>query len=367
MRAYLLVLVVAAAVTYLLTPVALRFALRIHAFSPVRARDVHTRPTARLGGMAMFAGVAASFAVASQMPFLHGVFVQNHAALSVLVAAFIVCLLGVADDLWDLDPLTKFAGQILAAGVMAWQGVQLVTLPIGGLTVGSSRMSLFLSVFAVVATINAVNFVDGLDGLAAGVVAIGGAAFFVYTYLLARGSNPDDYASLATMIVAALVGVCLGFLPHNFHPASIFMGDCGSMLIGLMLAASAISVTGQVDPAIVSQSQIVPAFMPIILPVAVLLLPFADLVMAVFRRVRAGKSPFSADRLHLHHRLLALGHSHEQAVLILYLWAGVLAFGTVSLAFFAWHWVVLGGLVALVGCLALTFSPVLRGRRPHAG
>lgn len=365
MRAYLLVLVVAAAVTYLLTPVALRVALRIHAFAPVRARDVHTHPMARLGGTAMFAGVAVSFAVAGQMPFLHGVFAQNHAALAVLTAAFVVCVLGVADDLWDLDPLTKFAGQILAAGVMAWQGVQLVTLPIGGLTVGSSRMSLFLTVFAVVGTINAVNFIDGLDGLAAGVVAIGGMAFFVYTYLLARGSNPDDYASLATMIVAALIGACLGFLPHNFHPAAIFMGDCGSMLIGLMLAASAISVTGQVDPTVVSRSQIVPVFMPIILPVAVLLLPLTDLVLAVVRRVRAGTSPFSADRLHLHHRLLALGHSHEEAVLILYLWAAVLSFGTVSLAFVPWWVVAVVGSVALAGCLAATFWPVVRGRGRH--
>lgn len=332
MRAYLFIMLVAAATTYLCTPLARRVAQRASAMTAVRDRDVHSVPTPRLGGTAMFAGVAVAFLVASRMPFLEGVF-EGSGPWGVLAAAGVVCLLGVADDVWELDALTKLAGQVLAAGLMAWQGVQLVTLPIGGLTVGSSRLALVLTVLAVVVAINAVNFVDGLDGLAAGVIGIGGAAWFVYTYLLTLDTSPDDYSNLASLTVAVLVGVCLGFLPHNVNPARIFMGDSGSMLIGLMLAASAVAVTGQVDPAVVSRADLVPAFFPLLLPFAVLTLPLLDLVLAVVRRLAAGQSPFAADRQHLHHRLLDLGHSHRHAVWVLWLWTAVVAFGALSLAF----------------------------------
>jgi UDP-GlcNAc:undecaprenyl-phosphate GlcNAc-1-phosphate transferase len=359
-RAYLFVLLVAAAVTYLCTPLARRLAERSRAMTPVRDRDVHSVPTPRLGGIAMLAGVGAAFAVASQVPFLDPVF-ASRGPWAILGAGVLVCLLGIADDIWGLDALTKLAGQALAAGLLAWQGVQLVSLPVGGVTVGSGGMFLVLTVVAVVVTINAVNFVDGLDGLAAGVMAIGGAAFFVYTYLLTRGTSSDDYSSLASLVVCALVGACVGFLPHNFNPARIFMGDSGAMLLGLLLASSTIAVTGQVDPTVVSDAQIVPAFFPVLLPVAVLLLPLTDLGLAVVRRLRAGQSPFVADRMHLHHRLLDLGHTHARAVLIMYLWTGVMAFGAVSLAFVpldvglpAWG-------LAIVLALLLTLGP-LRGK-----
>jgi UDP-GlcNAc:undecaprenyl-phosphate GlcNAc-1-phosphate transferase len=276
-----------------------------------------------------------------------------------------VCLLGVADDVWGLDPLTKLAGQMLAAGVLAWQGVQLVSLPVAGITVGSGGMFLLLTVVAVVVTINAVNFVDGLDGLAAGVMAIGGAAFFVYTYLLTRSTSASDYSSLASLVVVALVGACVGFLPHNFNPARIFMGDSGAMLLGLLLASSTIAVTGQIDPAMVSDARIVPAFFPVLVPVAVLLLPLTDLLLAVVRRVGAGSSPFTADRMHLHHRLLDLGHTQVRAVLIMYLWASVIAFGSVSLAFVTWQVSLAAGVVVVALSIALTMGP-LRGRRLNA-
>ena len=360
MRAYLFVLVVAAAVTYLATPLARRVAERTRAMTPVRERDVHTVPTPRLGGLAMLVGVASAFAVASGVPFLAGVFATS-GPWAILAAGGLVCLLGVADDIWGLDALTKLAGQVLAAGLLAWQGVQLVSLPIAGLTVGSSGMFLALTVVAVVVTINAVNFVDGLDGLAAGVMAIGGGAFFVYTYLLTRNTSSDDYSSLASLVVVALVGACIGFLPHNFNPARIFMGDSGAMLLGLLLAAAAIEVTGQIDPAVVSDARVVPAYFPLLLPFAVLVLPLLDLGLAVVRRLRAGQSPFVADRRHLHHRLLDLGHTHARAVLIMYLWTAVIAFGAVSLAF-----VPLGaGLpvwaAAIAAAALLTLGP-LRGR-----
>lgn len=365
MRAYAFLLVIAAAVTYLATPVARWLAQRTHAMTAVRDRDVHTVPTPRLGGVAMLLGFIASFVFASQIPFLSRLFdfEFTHEAWAILGGAVIVCLLGVADDIWELDPFTKLLGQILAAGVLAWGAVQLLTLPIGGLSVGSTRLSLIMTMFAVIVAINAVNFVDGLDGLAAGVVAIGGSAFALYAYVIVRsqGGSPD-YASLAVFVAAAMVGCCLGFLVHNAHPARIFMGDSGAMLLGLLLAASAIVVTGQLDPEMVSQTQVFPVFLPILLPFAVMIVPLTDLVLAVIRRVGKGQSPFSADRRHLHHRLLQMGHSHRRAVLIMYLWTAVASFGTVLLAVLPLRTVVWIWVASVAVALILTLGP-LRQRR----
>ncbi|MEE6280648.1 MraY family glycosyltransferase [Georgenia sunbinii] len=331
MRVYLLVMLVAATVTFVATPLALFLARVSNALTPVRSRDVHTVPTPRLGGVAMLAGFAVALLVASRVPFLDGVF-SSAQPWAILGGAALVCLLGVADDIWDLDWMTKLAGQILAAVLIAWQGVQLITFPVFGLTIGSARLSLVATVLVVVVAINAVNFVDGLDGLAAGMIGIGGLAFFAYTYLLTRTATPGDYSSLAAVMMAAVVGACIGFLPHNFHPARIFMGDSGSMFLGLTVAAAAITVTGQIDPATFSAGQVLPAFLPILLPVAVLILPLLDMTLAVFRRLRAGQSPFKPDRMHLHHRLLAWGHSHRRAVLVMYLWTAVIAFSAAALA-----------------------------------
>src|SRR5690625_2272322 len=301
-------MLVAAVVTFAATPIALRLARVTNALTPVRSRDVHTTPTPRLGGLAMLAGFAVTLLIGSRVPFLSGVF-DTMQPWAILAGATLVCLLGVADDIWDLDWMTKLAGQVLAAVIIAWQGVQLITFPIFGLTIGSSRLSLVATVLVVVVAINAVNFVDGLDGLAAGMIGIGGLAFFGYTYLLTRSATPGDYSNLATVVIAAVVGTCIGVLPHNFHPARIFMGDSGSMFLGLTVAAAAITVAGQIDPAVFSEGQVLPAFVPllvpILLPVAVLLLPLLDMTLAVLRRLRAGQSPFKPDRMHLHHRLLA--------------------------------------------------------------
>jgi UDP-GlcNAc:undecaprenyl-phosphate GlcNAc-1-phosphate transferase len=362
-RVYLLVLLVSAAVTYLLTPVARWVALRTGAITALRDRDIHAVPTPRLGGVAMLAGLAVAMLVASRIPFLHGVFEETGRAWGIVGAGAMVCLLGVADDIWDLDWMTKLAGQALAGGYLALQGVQLYQLPFGSdlLLIGSGRLSLFVTVLTVVVAMNAVNFVDGLDGLAAGMIAIGGTGFFVYTYLLSREASPTDVSNLATVVIAALVGACVGFLPHNFYPARIFMGDSGSMLIGLVIAAAAIVVTGQLDLSSATNRQTIPAFVPIVLPIAVLLLPLLDMGLAVVRRVGAGRSPFHPDRLHLHHRLLELGHSHRRAVAIMYLWTAVFAFGTAGLVLLSTTTVlqVLGG-ATLVAAL-LTLGP-LRGR-----
>jgi UDP-GlcNAc:undecaprenyl-phosphate GlcNAc-1-phosphate transferase len=363
MRAYLFVLLVAAAVTYLTTPAARRLARRIGAVAPIRERDVHTVPIPRLGGTAIFLGVAFAILTASQVPFFDKVFQeQGRAAHAVLLSAGAVCLLGVVDDLWQLDAVTKLAGQALAAGLIAWQGLTLLSLPIFGTFIPSHGVLLVITVVAIVVTINAVNFVDGLDGLAAGMVAIAGSAFFVYSYLLTRESSPLDYSSLASLIIAALVGACLGFLPHNINPARIFMGDSGSMLLGLLLATSTMAITGTVEPAVLAQARIVPAFIPLVLPLAVLALPLIDLALAVVRRTRAGKMFWQPDKMHLHHRMLALGHSHAGAVLILYFWTATVGFGVALFALMRpLQALVIGG-VSVVTALLLTLGP-LRGSR----
>src|SRR5690606_11429668 len=225
----------------------------------------------------------------------------------------------------------KLVDQILAAGFLAGQVVRIVLFPVFGLTIGSSRMTLVVTILVVVTAIHAVNFVDGLDGLAAGVIAIGGTAFFAYTYILTTQTQ-TEYSNIATVVMACVVGACLGFLPHNFHPARIFMGDSGAMFLGLTMAAASILVTGQINPGTVEVSIGVPAILLILLPLAVLVLPLLDMGLAVVRRVLAGKSPFHPDRMHLHHRLLDFGHSHRRAVLIMYVWTAVIAFGAVSFA-----------------------------------
>ena len=362
MRVYLLLMLVAAAVTFLTTPFARWVALKTSAISAVRARDVHAVPTPRLGGLAMLIGIVVPVLLASQMPFLSGVF-EDPQAWGIVGGAAIVCALGWADDKWDLDWITKLAGQVLAAGFMALQGVQLITMPIAGVTITSSRMSLVVTVLVIVIAMNAVNFVDGLDGLAAGIVAIGGSAFFLYTYGLTLQVSADDYAALPSVMLAVLVGVCIGFLPHNFHPAHIFMGDAGSMLIGLVMAGAAITVTGNIPPGIMTGAQALPAFIPLLLPVAVLMLPLLDMGLAVVRRRAAGKSPMAPDRMHLHHRMLALGHSHRRAVVILYVWTAVFAFGAAALVQWDWEIVLIWTGVFVVLALLATLGPLRhRGR-----
>ncbi|MDR0504917.1 MAG: undecaprenyl/decaprenyl-phosphate alpha-N-acetylglucosaminyl 1-phosphate transferase [Bifidobacteriaceae bacterium] len=363
MKLYLLIAALSALITFLMVPLVRRLAIRLGALTPVRDRDVHTKPIPRLGGLAMLVGVTGGLLVAWRVPFFkdHVFLPGDHGPWAVLGAGALVCLLGAADDLWDLDWLTKLTGQVLAAGLMAWQGVQLVTFPIGGLTISSARFSLMMTILVVVVATNAVNFVDGLDGLAAGLVAIGGGAFFVYTYLLSVESKAQTYASLAALILSVMVGAAVGFLPHNWHPAKIFMGDSGSYMLGLLFAAGTIAVTGQIDPA-ANPRQALPAFLPILLPLGVLALPLIDFGWSALRRLTQGHSPFRADRMHLHHRLLRLGHSHRRAVLIMYLWTAVVSISGAALVGLSGRRVAIGAGIGVVVALLLTLGP-LRGTR----
>ncbi|GHA73862.1 MraY family glycosyltransferase [Streptomyces termitum] len=372
MRDYLLTLCVTAAVTYLLTGPVRKFAIATGAMPEIRARDVHREPTPRLGGIAMFFGLCAGLLVADHLQNLNSVFDQSNEPRALLSGAALIWLIGVLDDKFELDALIKLGAQMISAGVMVAQGLTILWLPIPGvgtvaLTQGQGTL---LTVALVVLTINAVNFVDGLDGLAAGMVCIATGAFFLYAYRLWYGYTIEA-AAPATLFAAILMGMCLGFLPHNMHPARIFMGDSGSMLIGLILAASAISITGQVDPDTLkifegstrqATHAALPVFIPLILPLTIIAIPMADLVLAIVRRTWKGQSPFAADRGHLHHRLLEIGHSHSRAVLIMYFWSALIAFGTLAYSVHSTSmWIVLAvtGLSALGLVLLLLprFSP----------
>jgi UDP-GlcNAc:undecaprenyl-phosphate GlcNAc-1-phosphate transferase len=331
-REYLLCVAIAAAVTYLVTPLARRFALRWGAMAEVRDRDVHDEPTPRLGGLGMLAGLLAAMLVASQLPLMSSVFESSNEPMALLSAVAILVVLGMIDDKYGLDAPTKFAGQALAGAVMALQGIAIVWLPIGGTFVLDPLTSVLLTVLVVTVAVNAINFVDGLDGLAAGIVGIGALAFFAYSYLLSFEYG-FTRATIAALVSAILAGMCAGFLPHNLNPARIFMGDTGSMLIGLLMASSVITLVGQLDPNVVPGPTFVPALLPILLPAAVMAVPLLDMLLAVVRRTRAGRSPFAPDKQHLHHRLLEIGHSQRRAVLLMYAWTGLLAFTAVSLAF----------------------------------
>ncbi len=275
MREYLLTILVAALVAYLLTPSVRRFAVWFGAQAVPRERDVHVIPTPRLGGLAMFGGMVAALVVATGLPEMRKVLDDGDisVAKALLLSGGLIVLIGIADDRWEVDALTKFAGQVAAAGIFIMQGIQIYVIP---LPTGESlslppAYGVPLTVLVVVATINAVNFIDGLDGLAAGVVGIAALALFSYAYLLSR-TNGLTTLTGATLVAAVLFGMCAGFLPHNFSPAKIFMGDTGSMLIGLLLSASTIMLTGQFDPAILANG-LFPFFVPVLLIPAVAAVP----------------------------------------------------------------------------------------------
>ncbi|WP_345421615.1 MraY family glycosyltransferase [Actinomycetospora chlora] len=371
-REYLLVGLSAAVVTYLLTGLIRRLALRWGAIAVPRGRDVHTIPIPRLGGVGIYLGVLGGVFVASQLPVLRRAFDYSNETLAVLVAGGVIVVVGALDDRFGLDALTKLAGQATAAGVLVLMGVQwtAVYLPWGG-TGGSTGSVLLLgqdqgvliTVFLCVLLVNAMNFVDGLDGLAAGIGTIAATATCAFALGLLGQQNGDVNAYPPALIAAVLAGACAGFLPHNFQPARLFMGDSGSMFIGLTLAAATTTASGRTNYSTTGATGALALVTPLIVVAAVVFVPLLDLLMAVVRRTRAGTSPFAPDKMHLHHRLLEIGHSQRRAVLLIYLWAGVLAFGAVALALvdnaFVVVWLVTAGVLVAVLASAV---PRLRTR-----
>jgi UDP-GlcNAc:undecaprenyl-phosphate/decaprenyl-phosphate GlcNAc-1-phosphate transferase len=378
---YLLTVLFTAAVTYLLTPVVRRGAVLVGAMHVGRDRDVHTEPVPLLGGLAMYGGLAAGLLVASQVEPLRNVFSGSRMVAGLLLAGGLIVVVGFVDDRWGLSPVSKLAGQVAAGAILVWSNAEVSWLPEpgGGTLILTQDQAAALTILVVVATINAVNFIDGLDGLAVGIVGIGAAAFFLYYYTLTKRLGLDELTGPA-LASALLAGACIGFVPHNFYPARIFMGDTGSMLLGLLLAYAPISSIASLDYASLTARAAYhgatvnrfPEILPLLLPAAILVIPYADLLLAVVRRTRAGQSPFSPDRKHLHHRLLDIGHSHRSSVLIMYLWATLFSGTVVWLSIAKTQLVVLAAAtVAAVLVLLLMSMPRLRwwerNRRPVTG
>lgn len=365
MREYVLVLLIALAATYLSAPMCRSLALRLGAVAMVRDRDVHARPVPYFGGVAMLIGVAVAFFCASHLPFLGRHSSVTSDSLAVLGAAAVISVVGIVDDLIDLPAIAKAAGQVLAAGVAVLGGVTVLWIPLPGRLVSLDQgTGIAVTVVVIFICANAINFIDGLDGLAAGVVAIGSLAFAGYAYILTV-EHDLVRATTASLVTVVAAGVCIGFLSHNFFPARMFMGDAGAMLLGVLLATSTVSLSGQLDPAaLTGTGGLLAAYLPIVLPLAVLALPVLDLVLAYVRRTIAGTWWFRPDKKHLHHRLLQLGHSQTKAVLLMYLWTSVLSFGAIAIGFIDNWWIGVVVLGLVVVAVLLTVIPRMRAAVP---
>jgi UDP-GlcNAc:undecaprenyl-phosphate GlcNAc-1-phosphate transferase len=328
---YLFVFVVASAVTYLATPAVLYFSRRIGAVDIPDDRKVHAVPTPTLGGAAIFAGFLAGLASASLLDRFEGLFFglspwPPTEVVGIAVGAGLMFAVGAIDDVKGLSPQTRLAWQFLAAGIVFLSGVRLVhfRVPVVGALSLSPDVQAISTIVWIVIIVNAVNLIDGLDGLAAGIGTIAGGAFFAYTYVLSEQglAGPEPTAPLVTI---AIVGATLSFLRFNFNPAKIFMGDSGSLTLGFLLATATVVGIGRTAPQNpLSESALFLFYLPLAIPLIVLAVPLLDTILAVVRRARRGSHLFHADKQHLHHRLLEIGHGHRQAVLIMYGWtAGV--------------------------------------------
>ncbi|HET9690446.1 MAG TPA: MraY family glycosyltransferase [Acidimicrobiales bacterium] len=316
---------VAAAVTWAATFAVRRLAWRYSMVVVPDERRVHEQATPTLGGAAMYLGVLVAVATASQLPALAPVFRGSSEPIGLVVAATVIFAVGSFDDLREMSPPAKVSGQVLAGTVLYFAGISMLffKVPLLGTTLSlSPDLVAVMTVMWVVGMANAVNLVDGLDGLAAGIVAIASAAFYLYsTQLVHTGAvTPENSGPL---IAAVVFGCCVGFLPHNVHPARIFMGDAGAMLLGLMMAASTMSVVGQSGSGYSGRTYFF--YAPIFIPFFILGIPILDTAFAIVRRAGRRSGVATADKNHLHHRLMRLGHGQTRAVLILWAWTALLS------------------------------------------
>lgn len=328
---YLIVGAISAIVAFAATPVARRVALKIDAIDHPSDRKVHPNPTPLLGGGAIVLGVVVALMVAFFMPQFREVFRVSSEPLAALVGSVAIFLVGAYDDLRVSSVLGKLTWQLLVSVSLVLMGVQLLYFwfPTQGIITLSPDLAFLISVLWMVAMMNAVNFIDGLDGLAAGMTAIAAIAFFLYVY---QGEGLYEGASPAALICAVTAGACLGFLPWNFNPAKIFMGDSGAMPLGLLLAVATIAGVGR-NPYPPTGGDVAAFSIPILIPLLVLAIPFLDVSLAIIRRVRKGHSLGHADKEHIHHRLLDIGHTQREAVLLMYLWSGLISLCALAIAF----------------------------------
>lgn len=322
--AYLVVLAVVAVTTFATLFAVRRLAVRVGAVVRPDERRVHTRPTPTLGGVAMLVGVLVGMAVAWGMGSFDAVFNGSTEPLGLVLAAIVIAVVGIIDDLRDVSAPAKMAGIVLAASVLVISGISILVfrVPFAGVFVLSTDWSYLLSVLWVVGMANAINLIDGLDGLAGGIVAIAAGTFFLYAHELG-GEGLLAAGNIGPLIAIVVLGACIGFLPHNFHPAKIFMGDGGALLLGLLMAASTMVVGGRTDRSFSGSSFFF--FAPIFIPLVILGVPIIDTLFAIIRRARSRSGISTADKGHLHHRLMRLGHGHRRSVLILWTWTALLS------------------------------------------
>ena len=324
---------VAFGITLVLTPLCGWIAKRLGAMDDkTDDRRVHVSPTPYLGGVAMCLGLLGGVAVAWQMDAFDDVFGNGDLRTplnGILVAAVIACIVGTWDDIREVSPPAKTAGLVLSGSALYWMGAALliVRIPFAGTVVLSWDLAPLLTVIWVMGMANATNFIDGLDGLAAGIVAIASGALFLYSYRLSDVSQglesvlPVD--SPAPLIAIVVLGACVGFLPYNFNPARIFMGDGGALMLGVVMAGTTMLVGGQTENQFSGSAFFF--YFPLLIPLVVMGAPILDTLWAIIRRTRKGLSPAHADKNHLHHRLMRMGHGHRRSVLILWTWTGLLS------------------------------------------
>jgi len=357
------VVVAAALVTLLTTPLLRRLSFRVGAVVAPDERRVHTRPTALLGGTAILLGFLAGLATAWTDADFDAVFTATTVPIGVALAAIVIYVVGQVDDLREVSPPAKIAGTVLAGSILTISGVSILffRIPFAGLVSLSPDMSALLTVLWLIGMTTAINYVDGLDGLAAGIVAIASAALLLYCERL-DGVGAIGAENIGPVVAAATLGACLGFLPHNVHPARIFMGDAGALLLGLLMATSTITVGGNTDQPFSGQTFFF--FAPLFIPLVILGVPIVDTAFSILRRARRGGITV-ADKDHLHHRLMRLGHGQRRSVLILWTWTVLLS----AIALFPTYTRGRGDLYVPIAILAAAlllyslFGPGFRSRR----
>ncbi|MGZ4714219.1 MAG: glycosyltransferase family 4 protein [Acidimicrobiia bacterium] len=326
MGGYAVVFAVAAGLTFALVPLVRRLALRIGAVKIPSARDVHTTAMPMLGGAAMFVGFLVAIAVASQIPQFREMFDGSSEPAGVILAAGVMFAIGALDDLRDVSPPAKIAGMVLAGSLLSLFGVSMLffRVPFSGadVIVLSPDLAPLVTVITVVVFANAINLIDGLDGLAAGIVIIAGTALFLYSSRLFDNGFLEG-SNVAPLIAVIAVGVCVGFLPWNFNPARIFMGDAGALFLGLLMATTTITIGGRADYQYTGTTYFF--FAPLVIPLLILGVPIVDTAFSFVRRIVRGQSFSVADKDHLHHRLMRLGHGPRRTVVLLWLWTALLS------------------------------------------
>lgn len=298
--------IIAFILAYLLMPVIIKVAFRVGAVDQPSARKVHNQPMPRLGGAGIFLAFVLVVVATSSV---------DRTMMGILLGGTAIFLVGVLDDIYRLGPWTKLAAQIAAALIAVYCGVRVdvMTNPFDGVF-QLGILSIPLTLLWIIGITNAVNLIDGLDGLAAGVCAIAAITIGI----VAWKGNQVAIAYVALVLTGAIIG----FLPHNFHPARVFMGDSGSMFLGFVLAC--LSVSGLAKGA---------TLISLCIPVIILGIPVFDTLFAIIRRVNNQKPIFGADKDHLHHRLMDMGMSHQMSVVVIYIVSAFLGGAAVVMAY----------------------------------